>query len=167
MRPIRELIEAEAQRAEADLASFRSRSVAVVTTSSGIVTLLTGVFTFAASKTEDEAGLPDSAIVLLALSSACLVGAAVLALVANRSGDIDRPSGSGLERYVGAEKWAQGAADPDAEERDVARVLVDYVTSIRTLSDSTAQMLNRAIGLQILGVLLVAVGGVVAMSSFG
>ncbi len=152
--PYRELIEQEARRAEDDLAAFRARSLTIVTTSSGIITLLTGVVTFAASKSEEERGLPDITIVLMGVGLALFLAAAVVAMMANAAGIVDRPSGPDMEQAASREGWVE--YDAVEQEREVAAVLVKYVTSVRTLSDRAADRLNYAIWLQIAGLAFAA-----------
>lgn len=157
-----ELIQQEAKRAEDDLSSFRARALTIVTTSSGVVTLLTGLVTFGASKLEKEKGLPDGVIVLLACAFAGFVVAAGLALWANRGGEIDRPNGADLSALTEPTSWQQDVLNPSEEERQVAATLVKYVTSLRSLADRTAKDLNVAIGCQIAGITFAAVAGFVA-----
>jgi hypothetical protein len=159
--PYRELVDQEAKRAEDDLSAFRSRSLTIVTTSSGIITLITAVVTFAASKSEEERGLSDLAIAVVALALALFLAAAVLALLANAAGDITRPAGPELERIVTSGGWSTNSADE--QEREVAEVTVAYVVSVRELAGKAADRLNWAIALQIAGLFVAAAAGVVTM----
>lgn len=160
--PYLELIQQEAKRAEEDLSSFRARALTIVTTSSGVVTLLTGLITFGASKFEEDKGLPDAVIALLACAFTGFVVAAGLALWANHGGEIDRPRGTGLTDLTERASWEADASNPSEEERQVAIVLVKYVKSLRTLADRTAVNLNVAIGCQIAGITFAALAGLVA-----
>jgi len=159
----RELIEQEAKRTEDDLSAFRARSLAVVTTSSGIVTLITAAVTFGASKSEVERGISDGAIVVMVIGIALLLAAAILALMANRAGDIQRPSGADLKRIVTSAEWSKNSSVE--QEREVAETLATYVVSVRKVSDRVASSLNRAILLQIAGVLVAAVAGIIILLS--
>jgi hypothetical protein len=154
--PYRDLIEQEVSRAEQDLSAFRSRALTVVTTSSGIVTLLTGIITFGASKVEEEKGIPDAAIVIIAIALALFVAAAVFALLANSPADIDRPSGPELARITTSAGWVE-------HKDEVAEVLVTYLTSLRQAGDTAACKLTTAIWLQIIGLGVAAAAGVVTM----
>jgi hypothetical protein len=156
------LVQQEAKRAEDDLSSFRARALTIVTTSSGVVTLLTGLITLGASKVEEEKGLPDGVIVLLAFAFTAFVTAAGLALWANRGGEIDRPSGADLTALTEPSSWTEDAANPSEEERQVAVSLVKYVVTLRSLADRTASNLNVAIACQIAGITFAAAAGFVA-----
>lgn len=145
----RDLIEQEAKRAEDDLAAFRARSLTIVTTSSGIITLLTGVVTFAASRDAEELGLPAAAIALMGTGLALFLAAAVVAMLANASGIVVRPSTPAMEHAMSKEGWVED--DAVEQERQVAAVLVKYVTSVQALADRAAIRLNLAIWLQIAG----------------
>jgi hypothetical protein len=161
--PYRDLIEQEVSRAEQDLSAFRSRALTVVTTSSGIVTLLTGIITFGASKVEEEKGIPDAAIVIIAIALALFVAAAVFALLANSPADIDRPSGPELARITTSAGWVEHKDEDGEQEREVAEVLVTYLTSLRQAGDTAACKLTTAIWLQIIGLGVAAAAGVVTM----
>lgn len=163
VHPYRDLIEQEANRAEADLIAFRSRALTVVTTSAGIVTLMTGLITFGASKAEQEKGVPDAVIFFLVLAFVAFLAAATLALWSNTAKDVDRPSGKQLLELSEEPGWSEFNAEPLREEKRVAHVLAVYVKSLRKVADKTAERLNLAIGCQILGLLLTALAGVIAV----
>ncbi len=164
-RAYRELIDKEAERAEADLTAFRSRALSVITTSSGLVTLLTGLITFAASKAEDDKGVADGVIALLALSFAGFFVAALLGLWTNMSKDVDRPAGTELDALVDEERWERYAGLSSSEERQVAKVTATYVKSVRSIADTAGCRLNLAIGFQVGGLLFAAIAGVVAAAT--
>ena len=153
--PSLELIQSELTRAETDLTGFRSRALTVVTTSAGVVTLLTGLVTFAASRAEEDDGINAASVALIAVALAGFVVAAVLALFANRSREIRRPKADSLRVAVTPEGWYDDEDDSE-HQREVASVLVTYLISVRNAADSTARTLNRAIACQIFGLLFAA-----------
>jgi hypothetical protein len=153
--PSLNLITAELTRAESDLTGFRSRALTVVTTSAGVVTLLTGLVTFAASKASEDAGVDDASVVLIAIALAGFVLAGVLALAANRARVIRRPRAASLQDAVTSEGWYDNESETE-HERAVASVLVTYLISVRTAADATARTLNRAIACQIFGLVFAA-----------
>ena len=161
--PYRELIEAEAGRSEGDLAAFRSRAISIVTTSSGIITLLTGIVTFAASKAEEEKGVPDRVIALLAFSFLALLVACVIALWVNMADDVFRPDADNLVELASYDEWAE--YDPTEQERQIAEATAKYLVDLQIISNAAARKLNGAASLQILGLALAAVAGVVAALS--
>lgn len=150
------LIEAEVERAENDLDGFRERSLKVVTASAGIVTLLTGFIAFAASKGEEDQGLPDSATWLVAVTLILFVSAAVVALFANMPVEVDRVSGEGLRIRTTKARWSTDDDATDGAAREVAAVLVTYLTSVRAAADRASTLLFAAITIQIFGVAFAA-----------
>ena len=165
--PYLTLIEAEAGRAEADLTGFRDRALTVVTTSAGVVTLLTGLVTFAASKDQKDAAIPKAAIWLVGLALAAFVAAALCALRANMPGTIQRPGGGSLTDCTKQELFTPNDTDNTEFEmtRYVAKILATYVVSLREIADSTATWLTRATKCQIVGLVLASVATVVTLAS--
>lgn len=161
--PYKELIDAEVGRSEGDLAAFRSRAISIVTTSSGIITLLTGVVTFAASKAEEEKGVPDCVIALLAISFLALLIACVIALWANMADDVFRPDADDLVELASYDAWTE--YDPAEQERQIAEATASYLVDLQVISNTAARKLNCAASLQILGLAVAAVAGVVAALS--
>jgi disulfide bond formation protein DsbB len=161
------LLDAEAKRAEEDLSSMRSRALSIVTTASGIVTLLTALTTFAASKAENERGLSGRAVWLLGFALGLFVAAAVLALWANRPGDIRRPKVTELTATARwNEKDSSGQPDTADQERVAAEVLAEYVVSVRKLSDRAAMYLNLSIWALIAGLAFASIAAVVLLRNF-
>ncbi len=159
------LIVDQARRADEDLASFRSRALAVVTTSSAIVSLLTAAITFGASKSEEDSGIPGLPIVLFSVSLAAFVLAAALAVHANRAGDIDRVPASQLIERSKAGTWSgSDAAQLREREREVAHVLAKYLQSVRVLADNTASELNRAIRWLIVGLVFASIASIATVA---
>lgn len=160
--PYLDYLVAEAERVENDLSSFRARSLTVLTTSSGVVGLITAAITFGSSKAEEDAGIVDGAIALLGLSIAAFIVATVLSLLINRSAKVQRPSSESLAALTTEATWNE---DADEHERYVAVALAGFIGSMHDAIDTAATHLNWAIGAQIVGLVLGGTGGVVAALS--
>lgn len=148
----------ESERVENDLTSFRSRSLTVLTTSSGVIALITATIAFAASESETKAGISDQAIVSFGLSVAAFIVATILALLINRSAKVKRPSGDSLIALTG-EAWIKDAGE---HERHVAEATARFVQSMHTAIDKAAKLLNWAIVFQIAGLILAGIAGMLA-----
>jgi hypothetical protein len=162
--PYTRLVEQEAKRVEDDLAAFRSRALTVVTTSSGVITLLTAVATFASSRAEKENGLSGGILLLVGLSLLLFVVAATLALMANAPGTCEKPSGDALRNLTSPDS-GEWASEPDQQERKVAKVNVTYLISVRVIAERSANFLFLAIAFQIGGLVLAAIAGLVAANT--
>ena len=164
--PYLDLINQEAKRAEDDLSAFRVRALAVVTTSSGVITVLTSVATLAASKAEKEAGLSGWVLGLIGAGLLSLVLAAALALLANAPGEVDRPSGAYLADITAPPEdgsdsgWSIAS---EQHERRAASATVKYLVSVRQVGSRAARFLQWAIGCQVAGISLAAIAGFVAL----
>lgn len=158
--PYHELIDQEAARAEDDLEAFRTRALTVVTTSSGIVTLLIGIVAFAAGDGADQA-IPDAAMIVVALALGLFIGAAAVALWSNKAAGTRRPSGEDLARITTPEGWTE--FDAGEQEREIAEVLVPYILSVRAIGDTAASRLNAAIALQVAGLSAAAAAALLTM----
>jgi hypothetical protein len=150
----------EAKRAEDDLGAFRSRALTVVTTSAGVVTLLTGLVTFAASRVEEEAGISGLTVWLVAVALALFVLAGLLALIANVPRDVTRPSEKMLRDMFADVGWSESEAD---QARAVAECEVACLLSVRKLGNSVAWWLTAAIASQVVGLVFAAVAAIVML----
>ena len=102
--PYSALIDKEAERAETDLSDFRSRAVTVLTTSSAIVTLMTGLVTFAATKVDAKTfHVPILSILVVEVSLLFFVMALVFALIANAPWDCPFSERRGWEGACGVD----------------------------------------------------------------
>ena len=168
--PYADLIAIEAKRAEDDLASMRTRVLSIITTTTGIVTLLAVVTTFAASKDEVDRGVPTRVVVLLGIALGLFVVAAVLALAINFPQYIDRPKGDDLKAMTERAKWyevdAQGQPDTPDQERVVAAVQTAYLVSVRALVGRSAWELLGSIVALVLGLGFAVVAVLVLLNSY-
>ena len=158
--PYAVLISSEVERAEADLTAFRSRALTVVTTSSGVVTVLTGLVTFAASTADRAVGLSAWSILFIALALAAFVVATVLALAANRTRSTEVPDLDGL---ASVERWNDGDSDSE-HERVASAVLIPYVNSLHAAAKQTAVLLDGAILSQVVGIVLASISAVIMLT---
>lgn len=157
--PYLDFIVEEAKRVEGDLASFRSRSLSVLTSSTAVVGLITAAITFGASKSEGDTGVSDNAIAVLAVGIGAFVVATMIALAINMAAKVRRPDADSLIALTGEPVWT---ADVDHHERYVANSLAQFIQDMHVAIDRSAQLLNAAIGTQIIGLMLVSVGGIIA-----
>jgi hypothetical protein len=161
--PYGSIIADEVARAEADLTAFRSRALTVVTTSAGVVALLTGLVTFAASASEEDQGLSTSAVVLAAIALAAFVAAGAVAMTANVPRTITWPDADDLADCTTESRWSDG--EPESEhQRVVAEVLVEYLRSLRLIGGTTALLLTLAIALQVAGLAVASIAAVITMN---
>jgi hypothetical protein len=164
--PYLSLIDKEAERAETDLSDFRSRAVTVLTTSSGIVTLMTGLVTFAATRSNSASGsVPRDVIATIGLSILLFIVASGFALMANSPGPVLSPSKGNLLELCEAERWGDPSTAA-AQECEVAEVTVDYLVTVRALAERTSERLQRAIAFQIGGVTIAGLAAVLMLSHF-
>lgn len=160
--PYLEFLATETDRVESDLASFRQRSLTVLTTSTSVVALITASITFGSSETESKAGIPNAAIAIFALSIGCFVAATVLALLANRSAKVKRPTAASLKSLTTTETWNN---DVEEHERYVASTYASFIESMHGAIDAAAEKLNCAIGLQIAGLSFGAGAGILTAAA--
>lgn len=161
------LIKEETERAESDLTGFRDRALKVLTASAGIVTVLTGLVAFAASKSQEDQGLPESGSWLVAASLILFVSAGVVALFANMPVEVDRVSGEGLRVRTTSDRWSTSDAAIVQAEREVAAVLVTYMVSLRGAADRASRLLFVAIAIQMFGIAFAALAAFEFLDSLG
>lgn len=161
------LIKDETERAENNLNGFRDRALRVLTASAGIVTLLTGLVAFAASRAEEDQGLPESGSWLVAAALILFVCAGVVALFANLPANVDRVSGNGLRVRTARDRWSGSNDAIEHAEREVAEVLVSYMVSLRVASDRASKLLFAAIAIQMLGIAFAATAAFEFLDSLG
>lgn len=163
--PYRDLIERDAKRAEDDLAAFRARALTVVTTSAGVVTLLTGLTAFSASKSEEEAGLPRAGVWFVGFALGFFLISAVLALLAQRAGEVKTADkGALVARTVHAqwyEKTEDGEPDTDDQERVAAKLTAEYAETVHGLAQDVAKKTNLAIAAQIVALALASIAALI------
>lgn len=122
-------------------ADYRSRSLTIVTTSGGLVTLLAGLIAVASGGSKTWV-FPTSARGPLAVALSCFVLAAVLALLVHLPRNVKRATTEGLKALL-------TAADPDAEALDaIAEVHFKTLKSLRRLNGQLAWFLLLAIALE-------------------
>jgi uncharacterized protein with PQ loop repeat len=163
--PYREFIEQQAKRAEDDLAAFRDRAISVVTTSAGVVTLLTGLTAFASSKTKNEAGLPTSGVIFIGLSLACFLIASGLALIAQQSGKVITPTEEDMLNRTDPTVWYgkddKGEPDTLDQERVVAKLTAEYASSVDRVAQQIAGYVDSAVGFQIVALVFSSVAALI------
>jgi predicted lysophospholipase L1 biosynthesis ABC-type transport system permease subunit len=144
-----DLIKAEVSRAESDFQAFRARAISVVAVAGGLVALVTGFLSVAAGSSKDI--LPSDGRWPLVLAVACFVLSTICALVINLPKAVDQADTEALRTFVDA-NW-----DDDGWDQSVARLLVNYLSSLREANVKAARWLVGAVGLEILGIAFTAV----------
>ena len=142
------------------MSAFRGRAVTVVTTSSGVVTLLTGLVTFAASTADEAVGLSAWSILFIGLALAAFVVATVLALAANRTRSTEIPDLTGL---ASVQRWDDGDSESE-HERVASAVLIPYVNSLHAATKQTADLVDGAILAQVAGIVLASISAVITLT---
>lgn len=170
--PFRDLVNAEAERAEKDLAGFRSSAFTVVTASGAIITVLLTVLTFGAAQfgsEDDPALVSGTALGVFSLALILLFGAALCAVVANHPRELEhRPSSAALVAITSSAQWRGVDEELPGEpgstpEQEAAEVTAKYVGSVRAVAEKASFWLSLAIKVQAAGLFAVLVGGLVAL----
>lgn len=166
--PYRDMIERDAKRAEDDLTAFRARALTVVTTSAGVVTLLTGLTAFSASKTEEEAGLPKAGVWFVGFALGFFLIAALLALLAQRAGKVQTAQPGALVARTEPCVWygstPEGEPDTADQERVAAKLTAVYAETVHALAQKVAKWANRAIVAQIIALVAASVAALIFLS---
>ena len=153
------LIAEEVKRGEDDLIAVRARAISILSTVAGVVALITGAITFAASKDEAANGIPDAAIGFLGGGLLAFVLAASIAIRINAPCDVQKPLVGDLYLKVSLEGWSDGE-DNFERERVVAEAMVGYLESLRGVVDEFGRKLGYAVDLLTIGLVLLAVSAV-------
>jgi hypothetical protein len=142
------LIADETKRAETDFTAVRNRGQAVLTVSGGLITLVGGVLALAVGKDKTLVlnGFSAAAIViaLLGFVSATLYVLAMFGPSTVRGLDVDD-----LADYV-EHNW-----DDDGWDQQAAKVLAEYLVSLRGVNEGLADLLVRAILCEVVGIVSV------------
>ncbi len=147
-----ELLKDELAAEDARKDSLEARGVAVVTTSGALVTLL---FALSALSTEEQATyeLSDFASVVLAIALVLFVGAAIVALLINRPMDYIGAKVDDIEKLLNAES----PSGSEQARKDVAFARLTELRSARQINGRKADLLLRAMGLEVAAVVAVGV----------
>jgi hypothetical protein len=148
-------VEAQLAEERATKTSLEGRGITVITTSGGLVTLLFGLVALA-TKGAQTYTLPDAATKLLIAAAALLTVAGVFGLLTNWGLSYREASVEGLRDLLDRD-WT--AAEP-AGQRDVAATTIDILQASRDNNAAKARMLRVAMGMEIAGVLAVALAAV-------
>jgi hypothetical protein len=142
--PFGAYIASEVARAELDFQNVRSRSLSLITTSGGLLTLVAGLL--AVGVGSSNAIVPTDSRWTVAVALVAFLASAVCGLL------INFPQGvvSSDEKKLGAivkDHWNDTTWD-----QDVATALVKYLVSLRADTRYTVKLLKASISLQISGV---------------
>ena len=163
--PYRTFIEQQAKRAEDDLAAFRSRSLTVISTSAGVVALITGLTAFSATKAKNEGGLPIAGVVFVGLALVCFLIASTLALLAQQSGKVETPDNDDMIELADRDRWygTNDAGTPDTpdQERVTAKMTAKYAVSVHNVAQQAADYMDSAITSQIVALLFSSIAAVI------
>jgi hypothetical protein len=138
-------------------ASIEQRALGVISTSGGLITLVLALQALLLGK-DPTPLLPAATKVLLTLAITAFAAASVAALMANRPKRYLGFSAEDLDRMV--DEWSYDAEDARLL---VAQMRADQCKRALALNNRKAQLVQHAIGLAVLGVLLVAASVVVAV----
>lgn len=155
--PLGALIEEEVRRAESDLEGQRGRALGLINVAGALVTLVTG-FGVLAARSEGDV-VPAYGGWVLAAALVAYVSAAVFALLANRPLDVDAPDEDELQAHV-LHEW-----DRTDWDREVADTLVNYLRSLRTANAAVARHLVVSLWLEIAGIAITAVLGLLIVAN--
>ena len=147
----------EVTRAETDFDSYRSRSTAVIATSTSVVGLAGGLTALAASKT--AAHWSEWSLFFLGLAIGCFVGAIVLGLLVHAPIDVQAADEAELKPLI------DGHWDSSGWDRQIALMQVDYLKSLRKANGKFALLFLWSLVLQALGVIAVGALAVTIVSS--
>jgi hypothetical protein len=139
------VIKSELDEEQATTTDFRSRSLTIVTTSGGLVTLLAGLIAIAAggSKTWE---IPDGALWPLGVALGSYVVAAFLALSIHIPRITNRATIEGLEELLEADD------DDDEATMAIADLQLATLTSMRVLNGERSWFLLSSIAAEIVAI---------------
>ena len=160
--PIGELISDEVTREETRRQDFRTRSVSLLSVSSGVLAIATGLLAIADKAESSTFVLSANAKVVVIAAVAALVVSACLALWVNASAhDYVIGTTETLVEYV-ENKWN----DPDLA-RFVAHKDINYLRRLRASNEKKKWIMDFSIAFQVLGVALIACTALVILTTGG
>ena len=139
----------EVTRAEQIFQNFRSRALNLITTSGGLVTLVSGLLAIAIGT--ETSVVPVSARWTIGISLASFIASTIYALFINKPVKIQFSNEDELAKLV-ANDW-----DDEGWGQSVASHLVVYLTSLRKDNVRTSRLLTVSIALQISGITFIAI----------
>ncbi len=134
--------------------SLEARGLALITTSGVFTTLVLGIAALVG-----DADLPRAARVLLVLSLATFLVAAVMGVVVNKPANYDEPSTASLLATLDE----YGSRDLAVGQKAVAKSRLDVLGTARKRNDDKAGYLRAAAWAQIVAMGLVALAGIVTL----
>lgn len=134
--------------------SLEARGLALITTSGAFTTLVLGIAALAGGD-----NLPDVSRVLLILSLAAFLIAAVMGVVVNKPADYDEPSADSLRDTLAR----FGDRDRATGEKTVADSRLDVLKAARQRNETKAERLLWGAWAQIAALGSVAVAGIVTL----
>lgn len=144
-------VEAELKFEYERRASLDARGAAIVTTSGGLVTLLTGLAALALGKDMTVTGLARFLVVLALLA---FVSAGVAGIRANRLRNYEVTSATTLDHMLSNPHWK----DSETTARNVcAKRNVITIRTLRNGNNKKADQITHALGLQVVAIALFAV----------
>ena len=142
-------IASEVTRAEQIFQNFRSRALNLITTSGGLVTLVSGLLAIAIGT--QNSVVPIAARWTISISLASFIISAICALLINKPAKIS----SSDEKYL--KKYVENDWDAEGWGKSVAAQLVVYLASLRNNNVRTSKLLTTSIALQISGISFIAI----------
>lgn len=133
--------------------SLEQRSLAVITTSGGLVALVFALPALA-TKAQPTYVLPPNAGGLIVVALVLFIVAAILALAANLPRGYHEVDETDLAHMVTEEWWDD--SDKAGAERQASAARVAIITSAREISDQKAFILSIAVGAEVLAVISLA-----------
>jgi hypothetical protein len=142
-------IQSEVATAEQDLQNFRSRALSIITTSGGLVALVSGLLAIAIGSKEEVVSADARWTIGIALGS--FVISTAFALIIN----LPQKASTGDANTFGAliqDHWNDSNWD-----QQIAQIRVAYLLSLRKINFHDAIWLAASIALQIFGIAFIAV----------
>jgi len=142
-------VASEVARAELIFQNFRSRALSLITTSGGLVTLVSGLLAIAIGT--GKSTVPVDARWTVSISLFSFVVSTIFALMINTPKRIKSSDEADLAKLV-ENDW-----NDSGWGQRVAELLVVYLTSLRKDNVRTSKLLTKSIALQISGIFFIAV----------
>jgi hypothetical protein len=134
----------EVARGEQDYKNVRDRALSLVTTSGGLVAVISGLLAIAVGTTQSV--VPTNAKWTVAISLGSFVVSTIFALFINLPQTVISSDEDALGTYVECH-W-----DDSGWDKEVASIEVDYLKSLRRDNAHTSKILKASISFQILGI---------------
>lgn len=137
-------IASEVGRAELDYQNVRTRSLSLITTSGGLLTIVSGLLAVGVGTA--NAIVPTDSRWTVAIALVAFLASAVCGLIINFPQRVVSSDETQLGGLV-ENDWSESGWD-----QEVAKVLVTYLTSLRDDTSHTIKWLKASISLQICGI---------------